>query len=364
VKPLYIVGTQRDIGKTTLSIGLVHALRGRGLKVGYLKPLGQRVVSDHGHILHDDARVMAAAVGAAGTAQPDMAVPLPRGAVEKQVADLDTDKLLGKVRQGFDTLAEANDTVIIEAMGHVAMGSCLGLSAADVCRRLGAKALLISGGGIGRAIDEIAMCETFLKAKGAEFLGVVINKVWPEKYTRIRRATTKGLANIGIRSFGTVPYEEDLSAPTMEQVHGLIGGEILSGGENLQQYVRNTIVAAMEASHMVRYLREATLVITPGDRSDNILAALSVQMLGEQTHPPVAGVVLTGGFRPDGTVMRLINDSHLPVILVKEDTYSIASRFRQTVFKITPDDQEKVDLAVCMVAEYVDVDGIVEALSA
>ena len=249
-------------------------------------------------------------------------------------------------------------------MGHVAMGSCLGLSAADVCRRLGAKALLVAGGGIGRAIDEIALCETFLKAKGAEFLGVVVNKVYPEKYTRIRRATTQGLANIGIRSFGTVPYEEDLSAPTMEQIHGLIGGEVLAGEENMQQYVRNTIVAAMEASHMVRYLREATLVFTPGDRSDNILAALSVQMLGQAEHPPVAGVVLTGGFRPDGTVMGLINDCHLPVILVKEDTYSVASKFRQTVFKITPDDQQKINLAVCMVAEYVDVDGIVEALEA
>jgi len=43
VRPLYIVGTQRDVGKTTFCIGLISALRERGLSVGYTKPLGQRV---------------------------------------------------------------------------------------------------------------------------------------------------------------------------------------------------------------------------------------------------------------------------------------------------------------------------------
>ena len=362
MKPLYIVGTERNIGKTTLAIGLLHLLRKRGFNVGYTKPLGQRVTGEGGHVLHDDARVVATVLGQPDSAQPDMAVPLPRGRVEQEVAHLETEKLLGKVRQAFQALAKDHDTVIIEAMGHVAMGSCLGLSAADVCRSLGARALLMSGGGIGRAIDDISLCATFLTARGADFMGVVVNKVWPEKFTRIRQATTRGLKNLGITSYGTVPYEENLSFPTMEQVHGLIGGQIISGADNLGGYVRNTIVAAMEATHMVRYLANSTLVITPGDRTDNILAALSVHVLEHDKDLPLAGIVLTGGFRPDRTVTRLINDTQLPVIVVKDDTYTVASKFRQTVFKITPTDTEKIDLAVCIVDEYVNVDGIVEGL--
>ena len=362
MKPLYLVGTRRNVGKTTLALGLLHALRQRGLKVGYMKPLGQRVTSDHGHVIHDDARLVASFLGQSRDDQVEMAVPLPSGRVEEEVQDLQTEKLLSKVREGYSALAEPNDLVIVEAMGHVAMGSCLGLSAGDVARELGAKTLLVSGGGVGRAIDNISLCETFLTARGAEFMGVVINQVWPSKYGKVYRATVQGLRNIGIKTYGVVPFEEQLSAPKMEQVYAHIGGEIVAGAEHMDRRVQNTIVAAMEASHMVRYLQRSTLVITPGDRTDNILASLSTQMLGDLADQTIAGLILTGGFRPDGTVMRLVAESHLPVIMVPEDTYSVASKIREAVFKISPDDGERIQWAVCLVSEYVDVDGIVEAL--
>jgi BioD-like phosphotransacetylase family protein len=356
------MGTQRNVGKTTLAIGLLHSLRGMGLRVGYTKPLGQRIASEHGHVLHDDARIVASVLGEKEDDQPDMAVPLPSGRVEKEVFDLHTDELLGKVKDAFSILRRDHDVVIVEAMGHVAMGSCLGLSAADVCRALDAKALLVSGGGIGRAIDDISLCSTFVTSRGGDFLGVVVNKVYPEKFTRIKEATKRGLENLGIESYGTVPYEEELTFPTMEQVHAVIGGEVVAGSGNMQGHVKSTIVAAMESAHMVRYLTHSTLIFTPGDRTDNILAALSAQVLGSDSAPALAGIVLTGGFRPDGTVMRLVSDSNVPVIMVKDDTYTAASKFRQTVFKITPNDHEKIDMAVCMVADYVNVDRIVEAL--
>ena len=55
MRPLYIVGTQRDVGKTTLSIGLISEFRRRGLKVAYAKPLGQRTTNVEGQIIHVDA---------------------------------------------------------------------------------------------------------------------------------------------------------------------------------------------------------------------------------------------------------------------------------------------------------------------
>ena len=148
----------------------------------------------------------------------------------------------------------------------------------------------------------------------------------------------------------------------MQQVWDLVHGEVISGTENLGNRVYNTIIGAMEASHMVRYLHHSTLVITPGDRSDNILAALSTNLLGGGPEPLVAGLVLTGGFRPDGTVMRLVRDSQLPVLLVGEDTYSVTNKFRETPFKIAPGDRMKLETAACLVGEYVDVDGILKGL--
>jgi len=260
-------------------------------------------------------------------------------------------------------LVDEYDAVIVEGMGHVAMGSCLGLSCADTARIAGAKAILVSPGGIGSTIDEIALCSTFIVSRGVEFIGAIINKVWEEKYDRIDAATRKGLANIGLTSFGTVPFNASMACPTMRQVQELMDGELVAGELQLDNVVKNTIVAAMEARHMIRYLKESTLMITPGDRVDNVLAALGANQLGDSSSPILSGLLLTGGFRPDEACMKLIKDSNLPVILVKKDTYATASRFRQKVFKIEPSDKEKIAAAVELVAKYVDVDAILKSLA-
>ena len=363
MRPIYIVGTHRDVGKTTISLGLLRAFVERGLKVGYTKPLGQRMHATGSRMLHDDVRLAAKCLGIDESQWPDMSVPLPRGRVEKEVHDLHTDELMKRVEDNFRKLAKERDVVVIEAMGHVAMGSCLDMSAADVAKRLGAKTLLISGGGIGRAIDEIALCSTFISTKNADFMGVVVNKVWPDKYDRVKEATTIGLGHMGITTFGTIPYEEKLSAPTMDQIYKLIGGRIICGSDNFHSRVAHTIVAAMEADNMIRYIVEDMLVITPGDRSDNIMAAIGVHMLSdEKTKKTLAGMILTGGFKPEKPVLEFIRNSKLPVFLADEDTYSVASKIKETTFKITPHDDERIQWAVNLVCEYIDVDAIIEQL--
>jgi BioD-like phosphotransacetylase family protein len=362
MKSLYIVGTKKDVGKTTMSLGLLHAFRKKGLRAGYMKPLGQRVVPLDGLMLHEDSRVVASLIGAGNVEQMDMAVPLTRGKVEQQVYDFKPAKVLEKAVAMYESLASRYDLVVIEGMGHVGMGSCIGVSAADVCRAVGAKAMLISEGGIGKAIDDIFLCSTFLQARGVSLTGTIINKVWPEKFTRIKEATTRGLDNLGIRSFGTVPFQEQLASPTMADVHEQVGGEIVGGAEHLSHRVRHTIIAAMDGSHMIRYIKGATLVITPGDRNDSIMAALRAHLLGDKDFPAVAGLILTGDFRPNPIVMEELKNFHLPVICVKEDTFATANKIINTVFKITPDDRERIEWAVCLAAEYLDVDGILSCL--
>lgn len=362
MRPLYISGTQKDVGKTTLSVGLSHKFRQEGLRVGYIKPLGQRAKQIAGQSLHDDAVVISKILGDPSHTQAALAMALPRGRVEKEIFSLNSEELIEKIRKNCEDLQREHDIVIIEGMGHVAMGSCIGVSGADVARITGAKAVLVTGGGIGKTIDEIALCSNFLISNGTDFLGVIINKVWPEKYDRVANATSQGLENLGIRSLGVVPFQEDLSCPTMQQVFNRIGGELIGGEENMNNIVHNTIVAAMESRHVIGYLKNGTLVITPGDRTDNILAALSANILGDVHEAAMAGLLLTGGFRPDPTCMRLIIDSGLPTILTEDDTYSVSSKYFQTVFKIAPENDGKIHAAAELMSKYIDTDAILKSL--
>jgi BioD-like phosphotransacetylase family protein len=364
VKPLYVVGTQQNVGKTTFCLGLIAVLRNRQARVGYLKPLGQRVSTVAGRAVHDDALVVSQAMHLEDPDSAAVTVALTRGRVEQEIREQHAAALAQEIAAVYARQRDASDVVIVEGMGHVATGSCIALSGADVARLVGARALLITGGGIGRTIDDIALCATFLTARGADLLGVVVNKVWPEKYDRIKEAVTLGLAHLGIRTFGTMPYEEMLAAPTVGQVAQELGGRIICGTASLSCRVGKTIVAAMEAHHMVDYLKDRALVITPGDRSDNILAILSTYTLSPKSPPPVAGIILTGGFVPIGNMMNLLVESGLPAIMCREDTYTLAARLKDTVFKIPPDDHERVDAARRLIEQHVDIESILAALRA
>ena len=361
MRPLYVVGTMRNVGKTTFCLGLISSLRQRGLNVAYTKPLGRRAKQIEGAPIHDDALVVTRAMDM-DTRSAEMALALTRGCVEKEVFDLRVPELAEKVAAVCRKLRTDHDLLLIEGMGHVAAGACLGMSAAHVARILGACPLLIGPGGIGSAIDEIALCGSYLAANGAEMIGAVVNKVWPEKYRRVKEAATQGLTNLGIRSFGTVPFEDILASPTVGQVCSELGGEVICGRDSLGNRVGATIIGAMEANHMVAYLKDRTLVITPGDRSDNILAILSAHILSNGPKPPVSGLVFTGGLRPDASVMGLLVRSGLPAIVCEKDTYTVAATLRQKVFKITPDDADRIGAAMCLVNEYVDIEGILDTL--
>ena len=55
---IYIAGTSQHSGKTLVSLGLVAALLERGVKVGYMKPVGQRWVDAHGAHVDEDSVLM------------------------------------------------------------------------------------------------------------------------------------------------------------------------------------------------------------------------------------------------------------------------------------------------------------------
>jgi len=119
VNPLYIVGTQRDVGKTTLCLGLINAMQQQGLTVGYAKPVGQRSSIVAGQQIHNDSLVVSSVVHQDKVAP--MAVALTRGRVAREIFDLRTPELAQKVVTTCRRLQETCDVVIVEAMGHVAM---------------------------------------------------------------------------------------------------------------------------------------------------------------------------------------------------------------------------------------------------
>jgi BioD-like phosphotransacetylase family protein len=362
-KRIYVAATRQNDGKTIAALGLIAAFKKKVDKVGYIKPVGQHYLEIGTHLIDKDAILMKKVFDLEGEL-PDMSpVAVPRGFTEEYILAGDRQRLIERIKRGYENVAAGKDMVVIEGTGHAGVGSVFDMSNADTAQILDTKVVLVSCGGIGKPIDEIMLNKACFDQSGVEILGVIINKVQPEKLDKIKKFIKPGLERKGIKLFGVIPYSRNLSNPTIGQLMEDIKGELLSGKAGLETTVDNFVVGAMPPHTALDYFGAGTLLITPGNREDIILAALSGTILGEQAGYSVAGVILTGGICPHPAVCKLAEKSGIPMVLAAEDTFSIATQISDLIVKIRPEDTEKVKMAVEMIAKYVEVEKIFEELN-
>jgi hypothetical protein len=94
--------------------------------------------------------------------------------------------------------------------------------------------------------------------------------------------------------------------------------------------VASVVIGAMSAQNAESHFKRGTLVITPGDREDIILAAAAAAANpGRQ----LAGMVLTEKIKPVNGVLRVIEKAPFPVLLAGEDSYEVASQVHNLIVK-------------------------------
>ncbi len=138
--------------------------------------------------------------------------------------------------------------------------------------------------------------------------------------------------------------------------------QLLCGQTSLNRKVKNTIIAAMEPYNMISYITDGTLVITSGDRVDNILAAVSSHLVALGKKTQVAAIMLTGGLTPNIKIIDLLEKSRIPILITEEDTYKVAGKIENLICKIQKTDKDKIAEARQLVKKYVDIDVILNSL--
>ncbi len=228
---------------------------------------------------------------------------------------------------------------------------------ADVAKTLGAPVLLV-GSGVGRDVPTlVGSAQTTVnayRARGAQVLGMVVNRVAMDDLEELRVALREELQDDDV-VVAVIPAHGALASPTMREVTEQLGGEILYGSDHLDILAENYLVIAMQLDNYLAHLTENALLITPGDRSDVILSALQAHQ--SKHYPKVAGIVLSGGFRPVPSIARLLEGlrSVVPIISVPSNTYDTATRVSDIRSYITADNRPKIDLSLELFAEFVDV---------
>ena len=215
---VYIAATRQNDGKTTVSLGLIAALQEHFPRIGYIKPVGQRFVEIEEQKIDEDI-VLMDAVYQMNCPLVDMSpIAVEPDFTRKYLEVANNEALIKKIHNAFDRVAWEKDFVLCEGSGHAGVGSVFDLSNARVAKLLGAKAIIVSQGGIGKPIDEIALNQALFEKEGVEIIGVILNKVLGEKADYITDFARRGLKRKGLDLLGVLPYEQILCDPTMDLI--------------------------------------------------------------------------------------------------------------------------------------------------
>ena len=146
-----------------------------------------------------------------------------------------------------------------------------------------------------------------------------------------------------------------MNSPTILEINKQLGGKLLFGEDQLSNQADHFITGAMQVPNFLNYLQENVLIVTPGDRGDIIIAALQANL--SRSYPKISGIVLSAGFEPEESLMRLIQGSPsiIPIISVKTGTFETSAKLGTIQSRITPGNKEKIQLAIDIFEKYVDV---------
>jgi len=375
VKQLYLAATGQNRGKTTAALGLLDGFLRRGLNAGFMKPVGQRTVIDDGEPADEDAVLMRITFGLPQPYSVLSPVHIPRGFTKAYIAGKVVEDLGARIARAHAQFAD-HEVLLIEGTGHAGVGAVIGLSNAAVAASLGAPAIIVSEGGVGRPIDEIVLNAALFEQHGVPVAGAIVNKVDVKAQPGMEQVLSRGLAPYDIPLLGILPVHPMLSNPTLEMILEGVNGEALHPGPDLERVIDGVAIGAMEPGHMLERVGPGTLVIVPGDREDVILTLTTAHLMGkprsasvdELTNPSLQlddghagaaiGLVLTGGYRPRPAVIAAIRRADLFATLVRDDTYTVASEVHDLLVKTHAADREKIALIKDLVAANLDMDRI------
>ena len=357
---VFIAATRMNDGKTTTSLGLLSALQKCYPRIGYIKPVGQRFVEIEEQKIDEDT-VLMDRVYKLNCPLVDMSpIAVEPDFTRKYLESSNNEVLVRRIVTAFDRVAWEKDFVLCEGSGHAGVGSVFDLSNATIAKLLGAKVIIVTRGGIGRPIDEVALNQALFEKEGVEIIGVIINQAIPGKVNYITQFTRQGLKRKGLELLGVIPHQRILSSPSVDLIREELQAELLNRPDQLQNLVEHVVVGAMSVHNAINYFKPNVLVIIPGDREDIILAS-AAKLYGPEKDG-LAGIILTDNLRPPDNIMKLIKEMTFPVLLAKDDSYAVASKVHDLNVKTRPIDGQKISLIRDLIAAHVDINRILNAL--
>ena len=348
---IYIASPEGDTGKSTIALGLLHRLAATVAKAGVFRPI-TRMGEDRDYILE-----LLLAHTTAGLPYEQCV-----GVSYQQLHD-DPDTALADIVDRYHQVAEQCDAVLIVGSDYtdVAAPSELTMNA-RIAANLGAPVVLAvkaKDRTPEQVVQVVEVCLAEVAAQHAHTAAVVANRCEPSQMD----AVAKALEPLAPKTY-VLPEEPLLVAPSVAELQRAVEGTVLRGDSALlNREAMGVLVAGMTAEHVLERLTEGVAVITPGDRSDVVLAVLSAH--AAEGFPSLSCVILNGGLELHPSIASLVSGLglRLPMIETPFGTFETASRVASARGRVTTGSQRKIDTALALMDSCVDTTDLLAQLA-
>jgi len=334
-----------------IALGILHRLAATVAKVGVFRPI-IRPGEDRDYIL--DLLLAQATAG----------LPYERClGVTYHELHADRDAAIDDIVERYHAMAAACDAVLIVGSDYTDVTNPAELSFnARIAVNLGAPVLLIVRAS-HRTPDEVAavveLCLDELAGHHAHTAAVVANRCEPLQLAAVADALGRFTPQTYV-----LPAAPLLFAPTVADLQRAVNGTLVSGDHELMgREVMGVAVAGMTADHVLERLRGGVAIVTPGDRSDVVLAVASAH--AAQGFPSLSCIILNGGFELHPSIAALVSGLRLrlPILTTVLGTFETTSAVAAARGRITASSHRKIDTALELMERHVDVSDLLSQLA-
>ena len=366
---IMLIPISTGVGLTSVSVGIVRALEQKAVKVNFFKPIAQPRKDDLG----PEKSTLIVQHGSP-IAPP---TPFDLSYAEQMIGDGKGDDLLEEIVERFESAVQADEVAIIEGMVPTRRQPYAGRVNREIAQTLGAEIVFVLTPG-NDSIDEI---EDRLEIAAGNYggvdhprvLGCIFNKVNAplDEDGRARADLVdqynadeldnelNRLASLPIfrkhpfQLLGSIPWDFELVAPRVIDLSNYLKAEVINAGDMEHRRLRRVTFCARTVSNILNHFTPGALLVTPGDRSDILVAACLSAMNGTK----IGAILLTGGFRPEEKIMTLCEQAMatgLPILATDADTWRTSLLLHNFNMEVPSDDEQRIEKVKLHNASHID----------
>lgn len=356
-RSVYVITPSSQSGKSIVSLGLMQMLQRNTSNVGYFKPLIEDENEKDNHIetILKHFKINMEYHDAYAFSRRELTEYQNQGRIN--------DVYDGIIKK-YKSLEEKFDFVLVEGSDFNEEGSIFEVDFnGSLAKSLGIPVLLVikdTFETVAELVNHVTVEVNSFLQKDINVIGVFVSRCTKNTVDAQKKIVNR-LHNDKIQ-VSVIPNNEELGKPTVKEIAQYLHAHVLFGADKMDAIAKNSIIGGMQLANYLPRILEDCVSIIPGDRADLIVGSMQANV--SHNYPNVAGIVLTGGFLPERSIIKLIDGPQkpIPIMAVNTGTFETASKVANIKPKITSDNLYKIKLSINLFESSVDTEALSERI--